>query len=73
MAATQSHELLMEQCIQACLTCLQDCENCATACLDSDMVQMMAACIRLCRDCADTCDICDRFMARQSDLHWQVL
>jgi len=52
MTATQSHEALLETCIEACLNCLRACENCATACLESDMVQMMAACIKRCRDCA---------------------
>jgi hypothetical protein len=65
MTATQSHQSLFE----TCLDCLRDCENCATACLDGDMVQMMAQCIKSCRDCADTCDICARFIARNSDLH----
>jgi hypothetical protein len=41
MTATQSHQSLLETCIEACFDCLRDCENCATACLDSDMVQMM--------------------------------
>lgn len=52
-ATTKSSNL--ESCIQACLQCLKDCENCATACLESDMVQMMAECIKRCRDCVDTC------------------
>jgi len=43
MAATQTHQSLLETCIKACFNCLRDCENCATACLDSDMVQMPAA------------------------------
>jgi hypothetical protein len=69
MTNTQSHQSLLETCIKNCFDCLRDCENFATACLDSDMVQMMAQSIKLCRDCADTCDICARFMSRNSDLH----
>lgn len=72
MTATQSHQSQLDACIEACLDCLRECETCATACLDSDMVQMMAQCIKTCRDCADTCDICARFMARNSDLHAQL-
>ena len=68
MTMTQTHQSLMETCIQDCLDCLRDCEYCATACLDSDKVQNMAECIKLCRDCADTCDICARFTARHSGL-----
>jgi hypothetical protein len=45
MTATQSHQALLDACIEACLNCLQDCENCATACLEGNMVQMMAECI----------------------------
>ncbi|WP_223257252.1 four-helix bundle copper-binding protein [Phormidesmis priestleyi] len=72
MTATQSHQSQLESCIEACLDCLRECENCATACLDSEMIEMMAHCIKTCRDCADTCDICARFMARNSDLHAQL-
>jgi|GEM_PF-5393258 len=42
MTATQTHNSLLEPCVEACLKCLQDYEVCVTACLDSDMVQMMA-------------------------------
>ena len=33
MTMTQTHQSLMETCIQDCLDCLRDCEYCATACL----------------------------------------
>ncbi len=72
MTTTQSRQSLLDTCIQDCLDCLHESEHCATACLDSDMVQMMAQGIKLCRDCADICDICARFMARHSDLHAQL-
>ncbi len=72
MTTTQSRNSQLEACIEACLKCLQDCEFCATACLDGDMVQMMANCIKACRDCADLCALCARFMSRTSDLHMQL-
>ena len=62
MTVSQSHQSQLETCIQACLDCLRECENCATACLDSDMVQMMAHCIKLCRDCADPVNHCSHWM-----------
>ena len=34
MIATQSHQSQLDACIKACLDCLRECENCATACLD---------------------------------------
>lgn len=61
MTTTQTHQSLLETCIQACFDCLRDCEYCADACLSGNMVQMMAECIKLCRDCPDTCDLCARF------------
>ncbi|MGB3402294.1 MAG: four-helix bundle copper-binding protein, partial [Microcoleaceae cyanobacterium] len=69
-STTQTSSL--DSCIQAYLDCLKDCENCATACLNSDMVQMMAECIKRCRDCVDTCDLCARLMMRQSSIHAQM-
>nr|WP_242038411.1 four-helix bundle copper-binding protein [Chroococcidiopsis sp. [FACHB-1243]] len=72
MTAAQSHQSLLETCIQACLDCLRECENCANACLSEDMVQMMAECIKRCRDCGDTCDLCARFMSRDSALYGQM-
>jgi hypothetical protein len=72
MTTTRSRNSQLEVCIEACLQCLRDCETCTTACLDSDMVQMMANCIKACRDCADLCALCARFMSRNSDLHIQL-
>lgn len=59
----------MQACIDACMTCLKDCEYCMTACLSSDMANKMTECIKRCRDCADTCTMCVRFMSRQSEIH----
>ncbi len=72
MVATQARSSDMETCIQNCLDCLVEWENCATACLSGEMAQMMAKCIKLCRDCSDLCAICARFMSRSSDLHKQL-
>ncbi len=46
--------------------CLAVCEQCATACLSEQDVQMMVSCIRLDRDCADLCALTARFVARDS-------
>lgn len=40
-ATTKSSSL--ESCIQACLQCLKDYANCATACLENDIMQMMTS------------------------------
>ncbi len=72
MNTTQSRTSQLSACIEACLQCLQDCEYFLSACLSSDMVQMMANCIKTCRDCTDLCALCARFMSRNSDLHAQL-
>ena len=47
MTTTQSRNSQLEACIEACLKCLQDCEFCATACLDSDPnhAEVPSACV----------------------------
>ncbi|MCE9566485.1 MAG: four-helix bundle copper-binding protein [Planctomycetes bacterium] len=54
-------------CLEACITCARECEQCATACLSEPDVQNLAACIRLDRDCADACWLAAGFMSRLSE------
>lgn len=53
-------------CIEACVRCAQECEHCATACLDEQNVAKMARCIRLDMDCAEVCWSASAFMSRGS-------
>jgi hypothetical protein len=56
-----------KDCIDACLRCAMECENCATSCLHEQDVKMMANCILLDRDCADICLVTARLLARGSE------
>ena len=47
--------------------CAQACNNCATACLNEEDVQMLTSCIRLDVDCADICRTTAAFLERSSD------
>jgi hypothetical protein len=60
--AHQQHE----SCIRACLECAQECEHCATACLEEQDVSAMAECIRLDRDCSAICFMAAAYMSRDS-------
>lgn len=53
-------------CIEACVRCAQECDHCATACLDEPKVADMARCIRLDMDCAEICWGASAFMSRGS-------
>ncbi|AMR29356.1 ferredoxin [Hymenobacter psoromatis] len=53
--------------LDALNACVASCENCATAGLRGDDIQMMARCIELDRDCADFCALTARFVARGSE------
>lgn len=55
-----------KECIDACLECAVQCENCATACLQEEDLKMMHACILLDRDCADICFLTAQLLARSS-------
>lgn len=60
-----SHERFASS-IEACVRCAQECEYCASACLEEHEVEMLAECIRLDRDCADVCWSASAFMSRGS-------
>jgi len=61
-----SHEKFAT-CIDACLECANECEHCATACLNEKDVAHMAKCIEIERYCADLCRMSAAFMARSSE------
>ena|SRR5438128_8695602 len=52
--------------VDACIQCAQECEACASACLNEGEVTMLAECIRLNRDCAEICWTTAAFMSRDS-------
>lgn len=55
-----------QSCIRACLECAQECEHCATACLDEHEVSAMAECIRRDRDCSAICCMAAVYVSRDS-------
>lgn len=55
-----------QSCIDACVRCAQECENCHDACLSEKDVAKMAECIRLDKDCAESCWTAAGFMSRGS-------
>lgn len=61
-----SHEKF-KTCIDACVKCANECEHCATACLNENEVTKLAKCIEIERYCADLCRMSAAFMARSSE------
>jgi len=59
--------------INTLLDCALACEMCATACLNEQDVNKMAACIKLDRDCADICTQAAVLLQRQSLIGHQYL
>lgn len=55
-----------QACIDACIRCEQECENCANSCLNEKDVQSMVECIRLDLDCATACRASVALMSRGS-------
>lgn len=53
-------------CIEACVTCAEECEHCTTACLQEPDAAQRARCVGVLRDCADICVESVRWMARGS-------
>ncbi|KKB34168.1 Ferredoxin [Bacillus thermotolerans] len=46
---------IYEECVKACLACMEARNVCYDACLKEENVKMMADCIRTDRECAGTC------------------
>ncbi|ALD20719.1 four-helix bundle copper-binding protein [Hymenobacter sp. DG25A] len=65
--ATSSSTKANQAVLDALYRCISACENCATACLHEEDVQMMTGCILLDRDCADVCSLTARLVARDSE------
>jgi hypothetical protein len=53
----------MKGCIDACIKCALECENCVTACLHENEIAMMTRCIQLDRECAEACYASARLMS----------
>ena len=52
-----------QNCLEACLACMIECEKCATMCID---MKGHEECVKVCRDCADICNLCAVLCARGS-------
>ena len=52
---------LQTDCIDACLECLKDCENCLHEMIGKETDNDCPWC---CRECVDICGLCARAMAR---------
>lgn len=61
-----SHEKY-QSCIDACNDCEVQCEHCASACLEEDMVKELTRCIKLDLDCALICAMSAKLMSRGSE------
>lgn len=62
MAHENNRELL-----DALNRCAEECNHCATACLDEQDVKMLSRCIKLDIDCADICQLAAAYVARGSE------
>jgi len=45
----------LQSCIDACIECGQECDNCATECLHEEDIALMVQCIETDRVCAEAC------------------
>jgi hypothetical protein len=57
----------MQSCIDACLDCAAECQNCASACLHEDDVKMLSRCIQLDLECAEACFASARLMGLRGE------
>jgi hypothetical protein len=58
---------IYQKCIDACYSCAETCDVCASKCLDEEEVKALARCIRLDIDCADICRMAATYMSRGSE------
>jgi len=56
----------LQSCIDACIACGQECDNCATECLRDKDVAAMLRCIELDRTCAEACYATARLLSFDS-------
>ncbi|KAB7705988.1 four-helix bundle copper-binding protein [Bacillus aerolatus] len=61
-----------EECLQACLDCLEACNVRYNAYLNKDDLKMMASCIRLDRECADACALAVKALQFDSPFAAQI-
>jgi hypothetical protein len=64
-----SHKELQQRLIQCALIC----EDCETACLNEENIDLLARCIELDRDCADICLLGARLIHRDSEIAEEFL
>ncbi|HYG20006.1 MAG TPA: four-helix bundle copper-binding protein, partial [Ohtaekwangia sp.] len=52
-----------QTCIDACLACALECEQCVSACLNEPDLQILTRCIELDRECSLACFASARLMS----------
>ncbi|HUR30806.1 MAG TPA: four-helix bundle copper-binding protein [Saprospiraceae bacterium] len=62
-----NNTLDLEACIEACLRCAAECQQCATFCLKEDNPASMAKCIQLDLECSAICYATAQLMSLGSD------
>lgn len=55
-----------EECIKACLECLEACNTYFTSCLKEEHIDLMRECIKLDRECTDICGLAITAMQTES-------
>jgi hypothetical protein len=61
-----------QACIDACVQCAQECEDCTSACLNESDVNEMAGCIRANIDCMGLCWTAAAFLSRESQFQEEI-
>ena len=65
--SSMKNKIDFEACIEACLRCASECQQCAAFCLQEDDTSMMARCIQLDMECAAICYATAQLMSLGSD------
>jgi len=60
-------DIVIQECVDACVACALACERCTTVCLMDQDVQGLTRCIHLTRDCANVCALTAKFLTHNSD------
>lgn len=56
----------LKSCLDACLKCAYQCNQCYKTCLENNRAQYAQECISSCRDCADICSFTASLIQRGS-------
>ena len=61
-----------EQCIEACLRCATECQQCASFCLREEEDNLMTRCIQLDMECAAICYAAAQLMSLGSEFSQEI-